>query len=218
MANAPIRFYFDYVSPYGYLAWTQLQGIAERHGRTVEPVPVVLGAILSTFGTKGPAEVPAKRDYLFKHLVRIAHGLKVPFVAPPSHPFNPLAALRMTLAVEDAEARKRLVSAVYTAVWAGGGGAEKPEQVAAVAEAVGLDPKPLLAAAQSPEVKNQLRQNTDELLKLGGFGVPSYTAEGELFFGVDSLVHLEAFLRGEDPLEPEALERWRHLPASVKRV
>lgn len=139
MANAPIRFYFDYVSPYAYLAWTQIHGIAERHGRTVEPVPVLFGAVLTAFNAKGPAEVPARRDYLFKHLVRIAHVLKVPFVAPPAHPFNPLAALRVTLAVEDAEARKRLISALYSAVWAGGGGAEKPEQVAAVVKSLGLD-------------------------------------------------------------------------------
>lgn len=217
MANAPIRFYFDYVSPYAYLAWTQLHGIAQRHGRTVEPVPIVLGAVLGAFGTKGPAEVPAKRDYLFKHLVRIAHVLQVPFVAPPSHPFNPLLALRVTLAVEDAQVRQRLVSALYSAVWAGGGGAEKPEQVAAVVKSLGLDPEPLLARAQTPEVKNQLRQNTDEMMKLGGFGVPTYTADGEMFFGVDSLGHLELFLRGEDPLKPEALERWRRLPATATR-
>lgn len=217
MANAPIRFYFDYVSPYAYLAWTQLHGIAERHGRTVEPVPVLFGAVLTAFNAKGPAEVPAKRDYLFKHLVRIAHVLGVPFVAPPSHPFNPLAALRATLAVEDTQVRQRLISALYSAVWAGGGGAEKPEQVAAVVKSLGLDPEPLLARAQTPEVKNQLRQNTDEMMKLGGFGVPTYTVDGEMFFGVDSLGHLELFLRGEDPLEPEALERWRRLPATATR-
>lgn len=54
-------------------------------------------------------------------------------------------------------------------------------------------------------------------MKLGGFGVPTYTTDGELFFGVDSLGHLELFLRGEDPLEPEALERWRRLPSTATR-
>lgn len=217
MANSPIRFYFDYVSPYAYLAWTQMHALAARHGRAVEPVPALLGGVLSALGTKGPAEVAPKRDYLFKHLVRLAHDLGVPFVAPPSHPFNPLAALRVTLAVEEAGARQRLVSALYAAAWADGGGVERPEQVAAVAQSVGLDPGPLLAAAQTPGVKERLRQNTEELLQRGGFGVPTYTADGELFFGVDSLGHLERFLRGEDPLTPEALERWRHLPSTASR-
>lgn len=217
MEKTPIRFYFDYVSPYAYFVWTQLPAIAERHGRTVEPVPVLLAAALKALDTRGPGEVAPKRDYLYRHIVRVAHGLGVPLAVPPSHPFNPLTALRVTLAVEDARARERLITALYRAVWAEGTGAETPERVAAVVESVGLDPKPLLAAAQTPEVKERLRLNSEEMLKLGGFGVPTYTADGELFFGVDSLMHLEWFLRGEDPLTPEARERWRQLPISATR-
>jgi 2-hydroxychromene-2-carboxylate isomerase len=217
MANSPIRYYFDYISPYGYLGWTQIHRIAERHGRTVEPVPVLLAGVLNALGTKGPAEVAPKREYLYKHLVRLAHQFGVPFQMPPTHPFNPLVSLRVTLAVADPEARGRLVSALYAAVWAGGGGAESPEQVAVIAQSVGLDPRALLAATKTGEVKERLRLNTEELLRLGGFGVPTYTADGELFFGVDSLAHLELFLRGEDPLTPEALERWRRLPSSASR-
>lgn len=218
MMRTPIRFYFDYISPYAYLAWTQMQGIAARHERSVEPVPILFAGVLNALGTKGPAEVPAKRNYLYKHLVRLAHGLGVPFEMPPAHPFNPLAALRVTEAVQDMEARALLVSALYAAAWAGGGGVERPEQVAAVVKSVGLDAEALLAASQTPEVKERVRHHTEELLKLGGFGVPSYTVDGELFFGVDSLNHLDAFLLGEDPLKPEALERWRKLPASAKRI
>jgi hypothetical protein len=73
-------------------------------------------------------------------------------------------------------------------------------------------------ASRCPSSRRPRTPSTDELLKLGGFGVPSYTADGELFFGVDSLGHLEAFLRGEDPVKPEAVERWRHLPASARRA
>src|SRR5262245_31496393 len=89
-----MRFYFDYISPYAYIAWRRLPAIAARHAQTIEPVPVVFGALLSAHGTKGPAEVPAKRRYILKDVYRKARLAGVPFTLPPAHPFNPLLALR----------------------------------------------------------------------------------------------------------------------------
>lgn len=218
MNRAPLRFFFDYVSPYAYLAWTQLPALAERHGRTVELLPVLFAGVLNTLGTTGPAEVKPKRFYIYKHTRRIAHELGVPFVMPAAHPFNPLLALRVTAAVQEPEARSRLVSALYAAVWAGGGGLVQPERVGEVVASVGLDAQALLAAAQTPAVKDVVRRNTEELLALEGFGVPTFVADGELFFGVDSLGHLERFLRGEDPLSREERERLRNLPVAASRI
>lgn len=218
MNRAPLRFFFDYVSPYAYLAWTQLPALAERHGRTVELLPVLFAGVLNTLGTTGPAEVKQKRFYIYKHTTRLAHDLGAPFVFPAAHPFNPLLALRVTAAVQDAEARRRLVSALFAAVWAGGGGLVQPERVGEVVASVGLDAQALLAAAQTPAVKEVVRRNTEELLALEGFGVPTFLADGELFFGVDSLGHLERFLRGEDPLSREERERLRNLPVAASRI
>ncbi len=217
MALAPLRFCFDYLSPYAYLAWTRMPALAARHGRVVEPVPVLLAGLLNALGSVGPAEIPPKRVYVFKHTYRIAHGFGVPLTPPPSHPFNPLLALRVTAAVEDVEARGRLVSALFAAVWGGGKGVESPETVAIAIQAAGLDAPALLAAAGTPEVKDRVRRNTEEALAAGAFGVPTLLADGELFFGVDSLEHLEQFLRGEDPLSQVDLERWRDLPATASR-
>ncbi|NMO21114.1 2-hydroxychromene-2-carboxylate isomerase [Pyxidicoccus fallax] len=217
MARTPLRFCFDYLSPYAYLAWTRMPALAARHGRAVEPVPVLLAGLLNALGSVGPAEIPPKRVYVFKHTFRIAHEFGVPLTPPPSHPFNPLLALRVTAAVEDWEARGRLVSALYASAWGGGKGAETPEAVAAAIQAAGLDAPALLAAAQTPEVKDRVRRNTEEVLAAGGFGVPTILADGEVFFGVDSLGHLEWFLRGEDPLSQVDLERWRNLPVTASR-
>jgi len=218
MSRAPLRFFFDYVSPYAYLAWTRLPALAERHGRTLEPVPILFAGVLNALGTTGPAEVPRKRFYTYKHTHRLAHDLGVPFVFPEAHPFNPLLALRVTAAVREVDARRQLVSALFSAAWAGGGGLVEPERVGACAASVGLDAQALLAAARTPEVKEQVRRDTEELLALDGFGVPTVVADGELFFGVDSLGHLERFLRGEDPLSREERERLRTLPMAASRI
>jgi 2-hydroxychromene-2-carboxylate isomerase len=124
----------------------------------------------------------------------------------------------MTVAVQDAEARARLVTALFSAVWGGGGGLMEPERLVSTVFSAGLDAPALIAAARTPEVKDQVRLNTDELLALEGFGVPTIVADGELFFGVDSLGHLERFLRGEDPLTPAELERLRTLPVGASRI
>lgn len=106
---SPLLFLFDYVSPYSYLASTQVRAVATLHGRQVEPVPVVFGALLTAHGTRGPAEVTAKRDNLFKDVIRLGRALSVPIQPPATHPFNPLVALRATVAIEDARLRWALV-------------------------------------------------------------------------------------------------------------
>ena len=101
-----IRFHFDFISPYAYLAWTQIHALAARHGRSVEPVPVLFAALLDHHGTKGPAEIPAKRRYLMFDVVRKARALGVPIGPPPAHPFDPLLALRVASVPMDAQATR----------------------------------------------------------------------------------------------------------------
>src|SRR5579884_3969203 len=110
---SPIRFLFDYVSPYSYLGSTQIRALAARSGREVDPVPVLLGALLDSTGVLGGAEVPVKRAYMHKNVTRLADMLGVPIEPPATHPFNPLVALRATIAVADRQARWRLVDALF---------------------------------------------------------------------------------------------------------
>src|SRR5687768_100271 len=133
---APITFYFDFISPYAFIAWKALPAIAARHGRSIVPVPILFAALLNTHGQKGPAEIPAKRAYTFKDAYRkAARAGLTGVVPPPAHPFNPLLALRAASLPMADDARARLVDALYDAVWAGKGGVETPEKVAACADA-----------------------------------------------------------------------------------
>src|SRR5262249_9627785 len=136
-----------YVSPYSYLAWTQIHALAARHAREVTPVPVLFAALLDRAGTKGPAEVPAKRAYAFKDCMRTAHRLRVPFAPPPAHPFNPLLALRVSSLDLEPVRRRALVDALFAAAWGGGNGVEGAEHVTAIAASVGLDGPALVAQA-----------------------------------------------------------------------
>jgi 2-hydroxychromene-2-carboxylate isomerase len=181
----------------------------------------VFGAVLSALGTRGPAEVPPRRAYLIKDLLRRAHDAGVRISLPPSHPFNPLLALRVAALPLADDNRLRIVGALFDAVWRTGVGVEGAEAVGLALAPLGLDTGALVRQAGELEVKAALRANTDELLAAGGFGVPTMRADGELFFGTDALPYLDAFLRGADPAAtPEGTElqrRWSSLPASARR-
>ena len=214
-----VRFFFDFVSPYAYIAWAEAHRIAEAHGRSVEPVPVLFAALLNAHGTKGPAEVPAKRVYLFKDATRKAHALGLPtLVPPPTHPFNPLVALRVSALPHAPALRRRIIDALWAATWAGGDGIESPEAVGAVLARLGLDAAALLTAAAAPAAKAALKANTDGAIAAGVFGVPTALVDGELFWGVDALPHLDGFLGGRDPIDAAALERWRRIAPSATRA
>jgi 2-hydroxychromene-2-carboxylate isomerase len=215
---APIHFLFDYLSPYAYIAWHQLGPIAARHQRAIVPVPVVLGAILNAHGNLGPAEIPAKRAYVFKDASRkAAHAGLPPLVPPPTHPFNPLLALRMTYAVEDATQQAQLITALCSAVWSGQG-VETPAQIEAALEGTGLDVAMWMARAGAQEVKDRLRAATEAAIGAGVFGVPTfYDDPAELFWGVDALEAFDAHLGGAPPVPADLIARWETLPASASR-
>jgi 2-hydroxychromene-2-carboxylate isomerase len=209
----PIRFCFDFVSPYAYLAWTQIHRIAAKHGRSVEVWPVLFAAMLDAHGTKGPAEVPAKRVYVFKDAYRKARALGLsPIAPPPSHPFNPLLALRVASLPMDDDAKRVLVDRLFAAVWAGGGGVDTPEKVTAIAG------EARVREAQSQEGKDRLRRQTEEAIAAGAFGVPTTFVDGELFWGVDSLPHVEDRLMGKDPIDSVAVSQWTAVAPSAQRT
>lgn len=211
-------FYFDFISPYAYVAWTQIHALAEKHGHTVEPRPILFAALLNAMGNKGPAEIPAKRVYVFKDVCRKAHrlGLALP-IPPPTHPFNPLCGLRAALFPCDAAMQRRFIDGLYAATWAGGGGIETEAAVHAIATRVGLPGDEVLAFAKSDAAKATLRRNSEAAIEKGVFGVPTISIDDELFWGVDSLELLDDYLAGNDPLSKEDLARWQHITASATR-
>jgi len=212
-----IRFHFDFLSPYAYIAWTQIHAIADRHGRDVTPVPVLFAGLLDHHGTKGPAEIPAKRRYLYFDLVRKARALGVPLEAPPAHPFNPLLALRVSSLPMPAATQRALIDRIYAAVWTEGRNIESPAVIAELARDAGLD-RDVIAEAATPEAKVRLRAQTEQAIADGVFGVPTMIVDGEPFWGVDSLPHLEDFLAaGQPSVDAATLARWSAMKPSATR-
>ena len=201
MSGTAVRFYFDYISPNAYLAWTQLPALAQRTGCVIEPVPVLFAGLLDAHRQLGPAEVPAKMRWMWKNTLRKAATVGVPLNVPAFHPFNPLVALRVSSLALDAEQRFKLIDALFGAVWVRGVHIADASGVDQVAREVGLDGGALIAQAQLPACKTQLRQQTDQAVADGVFGVPTMAVGDELFWGYDDIGFLQRYLEGTDPLD-----------------
>jgi 2-hydroxychromene-2-carboxylate isomerase len=214
-----IRFYFDYESPNAYLAWTQLPKLAEKHGCTIEALPVLYAGLLDAHGQLGPGEVPAKGRWMTSNFLRKAALLGLPLNPPPFFPFNPLLALRVSLLPLAVEQRQRLIDALFKAVWVRAFHVSESSVVEGVADEIGLPGSDLIERAQGREIKALLHQQTDDAISRGVFGVPSMEVDGELFWGYDDFPYLDLFLAGNDPLNPLERQKWRlgSRPSSVRR-
>lgn len=191
--------YFDFVSPYTYLALAQLPAFGQRHGIRWRLRPVLYGVLLDRTGLVGPVEVESKRRYTFADIRRAASLLELPLTGPPSHPFRSLQALRAVCAVDDPHDALRLTVALASACWGQGKDIAQPEVIAATATAVELPGDQIVESTGAQEVKDRLRESTDEALKRGVFGVPTFRLGEELFWGHDRLPHLAGRLSGAVP-------------------
>ena len=179
-----LDFYFDPVSPYVWLAARGLSRIEEA-GVRVRFVPVLFAGLLKAHGNLGPAEVPAKRVYLFRDVMREAARRGLPFAGPPGHPFNPLAALRMCTALQDDDARRALALVFIAGCWEDGEDIGDAAVLARLADKAGFDGQALLARAATPHVKQALAAATEAAVAGGVFGVPTFRLDGQLFWGGD---------------------------------
>ena len=193
-----IEFYFEFASPYGYLASTQIEALAARHGREVRWHPIMLGAAFKHTGAKPLVHTPLKGEYMMRDLPRFARLLGVSFQAPPVMPVNSLAASRAVLWIEEVEGpepAKRLAKTLLTAHWGEGRDIGSPEQVAEIAhERAGIDRQALLQAIADPAIKQRLKDQTEAAIAWGVFGSPFIFIDGEAFWGADRLPQIAAWL------------------------
>lgn len=190
-----VYFYFDPVSPYSWLAAERFDAVEDAGGHIVCR-PVLFAGLLKAHGTLGPAEVPAKRAYVFRDVMRQAARFGLAFRGPPTHPFNPLPALRAGHAIKDDKARQVYVQALLRAVWREGADVTVPEVLGDILRSSGLEPGPVLEAIRSEEIKQALAKAGQDALEAGIFGVPSFIVGHELFWGSDRIDSLIWVLRG----------------------
>lgn len=184
-----VEFYFDVGSPAAYLAWTQLPKIVQQAGCEIEYRPFLLGGVFQATGNRSPMEVPAKGQYMQDDLQRFARRYGVPFRHNPHFPINTLTLMRGALGLQMREPQRMVpyVDAVYRAIWVDGKNMNDPATVAGVLQQAGFDQDKLLALAQDPAVKDELKVVTQEAVARGAFGAPTFFVGDQMFWGQDRL-------------------------------
>jgi 2-hydroxychromene-2-carboxylate isomerase len=216
MTSTPIvTFYFDPVSPYAWLAANALARI-EAAGAQIVFQPVLFAALLNAHGNIGPAEVPAKRAYIFRDVMREAARAGLTFRGPPGHPFNPLQALRMCLALTRQDERRRFALAVMNACWERGEDVSDTAVLLRIAASCGLSGPALQGATQQPAIKMQLAAETEKAIADGVFGVPTFRVGDELFWGGDRIDALIRHLQG-NRIDEHALADFLAKPPLAER-
>ena len=197
-----VDFYFDYLSPYAYLAWRCLPEVTEPRGIEIVPRPVLFAGLLNHWGQLGPAEIPPKGQHVSKDTRRFAALRDIPLRSPRYHPFRPLTALRVSLAEVSGSEQKQAITAIFNMGWAEGFDLGNPDDIRAALDEAGLDGAGLVAAASEPAAKETLRSTTETAIGRGVFGIPTMMVADELFWGLDQLPYLALYLDGKDPLPP----------------
>ena len=190
-----VEFFFDVGSPASYLAWTQLESIAQRTNAKIIWRPMLLGAVFQATGNASPAAVPAKGAYMLKDLQHFSNIYGVPFNFNPFFPLNTMHLMRGATAYLEEPEFQTYLAAIFNALWSEQLNMESPEVVAEVLTKAGIDVTDFMARISETEVKERLKDTTEEAVARGVFGAPSFFVNGEMFFGQDRLSFVEVALK-----------------------
>ncbi len=199
---AKVEFFYDYSSPWTYLAYTKIHGICQKYGATLEWRPILVGGVFNTvnpsvyeFRERG---VPAKTKYSAKDLQDWARFYGLTIKSPTVFPVNSVKALRGAIvALEHPETFLRYSQRVFESYWGEDKDISKDDVLRSIVEEVGLNAQEFFDKINRQEYKDRIRVNTDEVMARGGYGTPTIFVNGSMFFGNDRLVLVEEELRRE---------------------
>ena len=194
--TAPVEFFFDFASPYGYLASERIEGIASRHGRSVLWRPFLVGAAMKVSERKPLVSIPLIGDYAAHDIERFSRYWNIPLAIPSHWPIATVAACRAfyLVARTDQAAAVRLAQTLYRVDHPDDRDISVPETVVAISAETGLDPAHLAEGIQSEDIKQAVRAVNDEALNRGVFGSPFIIVDSEAFWGADRLDQVDQWL------------------------
>jgi 2-hydroxychromene-2-carboxylate isomerase len=194
--KTPIDFFFDFASPYGYLAAEMIEDSAARHGRTVNWHPMLLGAVFKATGGKPLTDQAMKGEYALRDFRRSAAYYGIEYKSPTIFPIATVNTCRAALWMQEkhpAHAKKFMLE-LYRAYFRNDRDIGKLDVIGDIAKALGYDADEVIAAAQTDDVKAKLKAAVDGAMAKGVFGSPFFIIDGEAFWGADRFPMMEKWL------------------------
>jgi 2-hydroxychromene-2-carboxylate isomerase len=194
--KTPIEFYFDFTSPYSYLASEMIESLAMRHDRSVAYRPTLLGAAFKVSGQRALVEIPMKGDYSRRDLARCARFYGIPFQLPEPFPVSTVTAARCCLVLEREHPPQAVpfIHQMFRAFFVQGRNISEAQVVHSVLAESGANATAVLDAAGQSGNKEALKAAVDASIARGVFGAPFFFLDEEPFWGCDRLPQMERWL------------------------
>ena len=183
----PFEFYFDFVSPYTFLAHKEIRRIENENSIKINYMPILLGALLKSAGIKPNMDIPIKGKYMIKDCKLWAEKYNIEFKFNSYFPIITLNLMRCVLVAEKKSLAKNFIDNVFDAIWKDDLNLNDSAIFENLLKNLKINPKTFLMEAAQPNIKDELRKKTDDAYKKGIFGAPSFIVNNKIFWGQDRL-------------------------------
>ena len=181
------EFYFDFVSPYSFLAHKQISKLEKKNSVKIKYKPILLGALHNLHGIKAPAFIPAKAKHMIRDCKLIAEKNKIKFKFNSYFPIRSLNLMRGVFVAEEDNVKSYYIDSIFDAIWQDGLNMNDENIVQKILKNLNINPKTFLLRAASSSIKEILRKKTNEAHEKGIFGAPSFVSNNKIFWGQDRI-------------------------------
>ncbi len=187
--NKTFDFYFDFISPYSFIAHKEIRKIEKKYSIKIKYKPILLGGLHNLHGIKAPAFIPAKAKFMIRDCKLVAEKNKIKFKFNSYFPIKSLNLMRGVMIAEDDDIQSFYVDKIFDAIWRDGLNMNDQNIIDKVLKNMEINPKTFFLRASSQHVKNLLKQKTDNAYERGVFGAPTFLINNKIFWGQDRLIY-----------------------------
>ena len=183
----PLEFYFDFISPYSFLAHKQIRKIENKEGIKIIYKPVLLGGLHNLHGIKAPAFIPAKAKHMVRDCKLIAEKNNIRFKFNSYFPIRSLNLMRGVLVAEEDNVKKYYIDNIFNTIWQDGLNMNDAIVIQKILQNLNINPKTFSLRTTSSLIKDLLRKKTNEAYEKGVFGAPTFIVNNKIFWGQDRI-------------------------------
>ena len=183
----PFEFYFDFISPYSFLAHKQIKKIEANENVKIKYNPILLGGLHNLHGIKAPAFIPAKAKHMIRDCKLIAEKNEIRFKFNYYFPIRTLNLMRGVLVAEEDNIKSYYIDSIFNTIWQDGLNMNDEIIIEKVLKNLNVNPKTFFLRSTSSLVKESLRKKTSEAYEKGIFGAPTFIANNKIFWGQDRI-------------------------------
>ncbi len=183
----PFDFYFDFVSPYSFLAHKEISKIEKKNSVKIRYKPILLGGLHNLHGIKAPAFIPAKAKHMIRDCKLIAEKNKIKFKFNSYFPIRSLNLMRGVLVAEEDNFKSYYIENIFDAIWQDGLDMNDENIIQKILKNLNVNPKTFLLRVASASIKDSLKKRTNEAYEKGIFGAPSFVSNNKIFWGQDRI-------------------------------